>query len=108
MAIKKNLSDQEMMVNCKDIPSFENFTGEEEIPAAPKNKSAAKGAAPDPYSAFFTPELQEKVGKALLEIKVKLYKEGIVDYTLKVSRDGNQVLLTAVPVPANKKIAPRN
>ena len=48
---------------------------------------------------FFTPmpELQEKVGKALLELKVELYKDGIVDFDVKVMRQGKEIILTAAP-----------
>lgn len=89
--IPKNLSDSDMITTWEK----ENKT-QEQAPAAPVLK-------PGYESGFLTPELSQAIGKALLELKVKLYKEGIVDYTIKVRQDGNQVVLTAVP----RKTKPR-
>lgn len=101
--IKKNLSDQEMLKNYKEEETFETAVMEEKPSVAPK---AGKGkVAENINTAFFTPELQEQVGKALLDLKLKLFKEGIVDYTLKVTRldSQNQVVLTAVPRAPKKQ-----
>lgn len=68
----------------------------EEEPVRPSVKPK-KDPADDINSAYFTPELKEAVGKALLELKLNMYKEGIVDYQVKVSCQGNQVMLTAIP-----------
>lgn len=97
--IKKNLSDSEMLKGWHEQVTFENDVNEEQ-PARPVVKTAKKDPAEDINSAFFTPELKESVGKALLELKLNLYKEGIVDYQVKVSCQGHQVLLTAVPLKA--------
>lgn len=92
--IPKNRQDNEMFGNLKEQITFENFSDSEEAPVAkPVKTQATKPSNAD----FFTPELQESVGKALLALKVKLYKEGIVDYAIKVSSEGNQVVLKAVP-----------
>lgn len=85
--IKKNLSDDEMLRGCKERESFENTPGADK-PAPPS----------DPWSAFFTSQLQHDVGKALLALKVDLYKQGVVDFKLKVSREANRIILSAVPV----------
>jgi hypothetical protein len=97
--IPKNRSDQEMLVNFKEKVTFENDHHDEEITKASPKTNKKEAAT----TSFFAPEIQEKVGKLLLEIKVKLYKEGIVDYDIKVARDGNQVTLTAVPKVDSKK-----
>jgi len=97
--IKKNLSDAEMMKGWQQQPSFEtDFTDE---PVQPLTKLQKKDPAEDINSAYLTPELKEAVGKALLALKLNLYKDGIVDYQIKVSCQGNQVLLTAVPPKVN-------
>lgn len=90
--IRKNLSDADMLRGYRDQSSFENMADRDK-PAPPS----------DPLSAFFTPQLQHDVGKALLALKVDLYKQGIVDFKLKVSRHDNQVILTAVPVKAKPR-----
>ncbi|HWR45027.1 hypothetical protein [Sporomusa sp.] len=97
--IKKNLSDSEMLKGWHEQPTFETDVNDEQ-PVQSVIKVAKKEPAEDINSAFFTPELKEAVGKALLELKLNLYKEGIVDYQVKVSCQGHQVLLTAVPPKA--------
>lgn len=97
--IRKNLSDSEMFKGWEEADTFETSAADE--PVRPPVKRAAKqDPAEDINNAFFTPELREAVGKALLELKLKLYKEGVVDYEIKVSSQGNQVVLTAVPAKA--------
>ena len=100
-SIRKNLSDADMFVGHKETITFENTPGEEQA-TQPVKTSAAKKQQPDFHSSFFTPELQDKVGKALLDVKMHLFKEGIVDYELKVSREGTKVILTAVPAKPPK------
>ncbi|SMC72598.1 hypothetical protein [Sporomusa malonica] len=99
--IKKNLSDSEMLKGWQEQPTFETEINDE--PVRPTVKAVKKDPVEDINSAYFTPELKESVGKALLELKLNLYKEGIVDYQIKVSCQGNQVLLTAVP-PKEKPV----
>jgi hypothetical protein len=93
--IPKNRADSEMLGNLTEQITFENLSdGTDSPPAArPAKKEAPKPA----YAEFFTPELQEEAGKALLALKVNLYKQGIVDYVLKVAAEGDQVVLKAVP-----------
>ncbi|BBB91185.1 MAG TPA: hypothetical protein PKA28_11515 [Methylomusa anaerophila] len=102
--IKKNLSDDDMLAGWQEEGTFETDP-QDETPVRKTAATVKKGTAQDYTSAFFTPELQEAVGKALLELKVKLYNEGIVDFKLKVSSEGKQVILTAVPETPKKKPA---
>jgi hypothetical protein len=99
--IPKNLSDKSMVGNYKEQITFENDIFAEEVARPVPVKKEKVGYV----SEFFTPELQEKVGKALLELKVELYKEGIVDFTIKAVRQDKQIILTAVPSKAEKKNA---
>lgn len=100
LTIKKNLSDADMFVGHKEVITFENSPVEEE--AVKPVRPAAKNQQPDFHSSFFTPELQEKVGKGLLEIKMQLFKEGIVDFDIKVNREGTKLILSAVPAKPAK------
>ncbi|SDE21885.1 hypothetical protein [Sporomusa acidovorans] len=97
--IKKNLSDSDMLKGWQEQTTFETETLDEPARQAP-GRFDRKEPADDINSAYLTPELKEQIGKALLELKLKLYKEGIVDYQIKVSSQDKQVLLTAVPVKA--------
>jgi len=102
--IPKNLSDKSMAGNYTEQITFENdIFADEKVATRPVKPE--KKASPAYVSEFFTPELQEKVGKALLELKVELYKQGIVDFDIKVGRLDKQVVLTAVPRKVQKKNA---
>ncbi len=97
--IQKNRDDAEMFANWQEESSFENTLDgrPESRPEHVAAKSAEKG-----FESFFTPELKEAIGKAMLELKVNLYKQGIVDFKLQTAVKDNQIILTAVP---NKKTA---
>jgi hypothetical protein len=101
MKIKKNLSDQDMFKGCKEELTFETAIQEEET-ARPK--TTGKKSPTTANSEFLTPELQEKIGKALLELKVKLFNAGVVDYELKVTIEDNKIILTPKPVKKPQKI----
>lgn len=108
--IKKNLSDAEMFKGWHEQPTFETQLEDEPVRTPPK--TGRKSPEDDINSAYFTPEVKEAVGKAMLELKLNMYKEGIVDYQIKVACQGNQVMLTAVPAKAKveqpgKKLVPR-
>jgi len=100
--IPKNLSDKSMVGNYKEQITFENDIFAEEVV---KPQVVAKKEKVGYVSEFFTPDLQEKVGKALLELKVELYKDGIVDFKIKVARQGQQIILTAAPSKVDNKNA---
>lgn len=102
--IKKNLSDSDMLKGWQEETTFETEILEETAPRPVK--PAKKDAAEDINNAYLTPELKESVGKALLELKLNLYKQGIVDYQVKVACQDNQVILTAVPAKVKTKAEP--
>ncbi|WP_346355536.1 hypothetical protein [Azotosporobacter soli] len=95
--IPKGRSDKDMFVGFSETPSFENQVLAEEA-AQPKVKATTKSAD----EGFLTSALKEKVERALLEQKLYLYKQGMVDYEIKVSCQAGQVLLTAVAKPPRK------
>ena len=85
-----------MVGNYKEEITFENDVFADEI-VTPRPIKAEKKEKNGYVSEFFTSEIQEKVGKLLLELKVELYKEGIVDFDIKAARQDKQIILTAVP-----------
>ena len=101
--IQRNLSDAEMFAGHQETITFENDIPEDT--ATRQVRPAPQKAQTDFHAAFFTAELQEKVGKALLEVKMQLFKEGVVDFDIKVARDGSKVVLTAVPAKPPKERA---
>ena len=101
--IPKNLTDKAMFEDYNEVETFETMSSTEEEPQAkPKVKGKGKDKE-DLSTAFLTKELQEKIGKALLELKLELYKEGIVEYDIKVVREEKKILLNAVPLKKKKK-----
>jgi hypothetical protein len=97
--IQKDRSDSEMFANWQEDSSFENMADgqTESHPIQRGAKSDEKGV-----QSFFTPELKEEIGKALLELKVNLYKQGIVDFKLTTTVKDQQIILTATPKKALK------
>ncbi len=100
--IPRNRQDAEMVGSMAEEESFEHLSdGTASRPAARPAKKEA--APPTPYAAYLTPELQENVGKALLNLKVNLYKQGIVDFSVKVTCENDHIVIKAVPVKAKPR-----
>lgn len=95
--IPKGRSDKDMFAGYTETLSFENQLLADEA-TAPRPKASAKAAD----EGFLTAALKEKLERALLEQKLQLYKQGIVDYEIKVSCQDGQVLLTAAVKPPRK------
>lgn len=99
--IPKNLSDQAMFAGVEEKESFETMLLDDKQPQArPKSKAKEKE---DLALSFLTPELQEKIGRCLLELKLELFKEGVVGYDIKVAREGKKIVLS--PAARKKKAA---
>ncbi len=100
--IPRNRPDAEMLGSMAEEESFEHLSDGTASRPAPK-ATRKEAAPPTPYAAFFTPELQERVGKALLNLKVNLYKQGIVDFEVKVLCESDHIVIKAVPAKAKEK-----
>jgi len=92
IVIAKNRSDQEMFAGLEEQLKPDDINAEKE-----KGRREANA-----FASFFTPELQEEIGRELLKLKIKLYNEGIVDFDLKVKTVDNEIILT--PKPKKKKM----
>jgi hypothetical protein len=91
--IPKDLADKDMFQGYKEKASFESmFLAAEEEPQS-VTKVQKKSAVENLQLAYLTPALQEKIGKMLLDLKMDLYKEGIVDYEIKAKREGRNIIL---------------
>lgn len=102
--IPKNLTDKAMFSGVKEVETFETmFFAEEEPEVKPPPKTKANEKE-DLATSFLTKELQEKLGKALLDLKLDLYKEGIVDYEIKIKREGQNILLVPLPIKKKEKV----
>lgn len=96
--IPKNLSDKLMFEGVQEKQTFETMFMEEETVPVPRPKKEKESLE----AGFLTKELAEKIGRALLEMKLDLYKEGMVEYTIKVAREGKTVVLSPQPVKKKK------
>lgn len=95
--IKKGLSDEEMLKGYVETATYEDGMMKEE----PAKGSSSSTKKPEPkktsfFNEFITEEMEEKIGKALLEIKMEYFKDGD-DFTVKVKRDGLNILLETAP-----------
>ena len=80
---------------------FQNYKEEETLEsvflsaeaAADRKRRAARCPAEDLSIAYLTPDIIEKLGKLLLELKMDLYKDGIKDYKIRVKREKSRIVL---------------
>jgi hypothetical protein len=103
--IPKNLSDKDMMAGFEEPTTIENiFLASEK--ATERKKAERRSLERKQHQleeSFITPELAADLGRKLMELKLELYKEGIVDYRLKVSRDGRRIILEPATGKGKKK-----
>ena len=93
--IIKNRSDSEMFLNYKEELTFEH-TDREPSPADSLPRIKKADTAKD--EKYLPKELESQIEKLLLELKLNLYKEGIVDYKLKASLDKDKIIISAIPL----------
>ncbi|MFA6850127.1 MAG: hypothetical protein WCS30_07210 [Selenomonadaceae bacterium] len=100
--IPKDLADKDMFKDYKEDKTVESMflALEEKVDRQPGPKKRSEREKLQ--LAYLTPVLQEKLGKALLDLKMVLYKEGIVEYDIKVKRDGQKIVL--LPIEHKKKV----
>lgn len=88
--IPKDLSDADMFKNYKEDkkePSLFDIAKDfDKKNNAPKNMRKKDDGYIDAY-------LAAALNKELLKLKLDLYKEGIVDYKIKLRRDGDEIIL---------------
>lgn len=103
--IPKNKSLDDMFKGVKEDITFEtaDWDDEEAVARRPVAKrNAAKQQVQSLQAQFFTPDLQEKVGKILLDIKMAYYKDGVGDISLEVTKDGRNVVIKTAPKTSKK------
>ncbi|MBR1397106.1 MAG: hypothetical protein IJ563_06200 [Selenomonadaceae bacterium] len=93
--IPKNLTDKDMVKNY-----VEEQTVEDQLMKAAKEaekRRLAEQLEEPPAQlakAGFTPELNDKLGKELLALKMELANSGVKSYNFKIKRDGEVITLT--------------
>ena len=105
--IPRNLSDKDMFKGWKEEPTVEQQLLDAAAKEDAKNGRASRNTRPgaDIRIAYLTPDVVDTLGKLLLELKVELYKEGVVDYRIDVRREGRKIVLE--PKEDSRKAAKR-
>lgn len=89
--IPKNLSDKDMV---------RGFVEEETLAdrfARIEKEEKKEEAAEPPLNlarAGFTLALMDDLGRALMQLKMELFREGVKNYTFKITRQGERIVLT--------------
>lgn len=93
--IPKGLTDKDMFRDYVEEASLEDrFIHAEKESERQRREQAVPEPPADLVRAGFTPELTEALGKVLLQLKMELFREGIRQYSFKIHRDGEQIILT--------------
>lgn len=91
--IPKNLSDKDMFKNYQEEPTieetFQRLGKDEKEPLRGRGKDKQELEA-----LSLSPEISDALEKMLLEVKLELYREGVVDYRLTVRREGKKIILS--------------
>ena len=91
--IPKNLSNKEMFKNYQEEPTieetFQRLGKDEKEPLRGRGKDKQELEA-----LSLSPEISDALEKMLLEVKLALYREGVVDYRLTVRREGKKIILS--------------
>ena len=91
--IPKNLSDKDMLKNYQEEPTIEEtFQQADQVVQDPRQ---GRTKAKREWEALgLSTEIGDALEHMLFEMKVELYREGVVDYRLTVRRDGKNIILS--------------
>lgn len=90
--IPKNLTDKDMFKDYVEDMSIEDHFVRAEKAAKKKRQETIEPPA-DLARAGFTPQLTEELGRALLQLKMELFRAGVKSYTFKIKREGENIVL---------------
>ncbi len=97
--IQKNLSDQDMFKGFSEEETFETAMLKDEVTSGPKGiKKKVQGTSKDEfYREFLTETIETEIGKALLDIKMEYFKDGVGDFFVQVKKEGKRIILETGP-----------
>lgn len=93
--IPKNLTDKDMFKDYVEDMSIEDHFVRAEQTAKKKRQQEAEQPVPAELTrAGFTPQLTDELGRALLQLKMELFRASVKSYTFQIKRDGESIVLT--------------
>ena len=93
--IPKNLSDKDMFAGFVEEETLESkFIAAEKAEEKRRKERASVEPPADLARAGLTPEIMERLGKELLQLKMELFREDIKNYTMQIKRDGQKIILS--------------
>ncbi len=101
--IPKNLTDAQMLKKAKSETSFETEIHPDETPTS-RHTPAAQVTEKSFRRGFLTPEIEQRLGELLLEIKMDYYKDEIVDFSIEVRKEGRNIIIETAPKKHQQRI----
>ena len=93
--IPKNLSDKDMVRGFIEEETLANRFTRMEKEEEKREKEEAEIEPPlNLAKAGFTPALMDDLGRALMQLKMDLYRADVKNYTFKITRKGESLVLT--------------
>lgn len=95
--IPRDLTDKDMFRDyVEEATVEEKFAAAEKAEEKRRKERNAMEPPADLARAGLTPEIMERLGKELLQLKMELFREDIKEYTMKIKREGKNIILTPV------------
>ena len=91
--IPKGLSDKAMIEGFEEEATLEDCFLAHEAHEEEKRRRAVREKEADLSRAALTPDLLDRLGKELLQLKLDLFAEGIKNYRIDIKREGTTIML---------------
>ena len=91
--IPKGLSDKAMMQGFEEEATLADCFLAHEAHEEEKRRRAVREKEADLSRAALTPELLDRLGKELLQLKLDLFSEGVKNYRIDIKREGATIVL---------------
>lgn len=98
--IPKDRSDADMLA----CAAKEERT-QQRISATAATKMSSRPQTKEEFQRdFLSPELAQRIGELLLQIKMEYYREEIVDFSIEARKEGKNIVLVTQPKKHQKRI----
>ena len=91
--IPKGLSDKAMIEGFEEEATLEDCFLAHEVREEDKRRRALREREDDLSRAALTPELLDRLGKELLQLKRDLFAQGVKNYRIDIKRMGTTIVL---------------